>query len=157
MMVSNHFPMLTDHAHAWALAGLIIIGGGLARHFLVRTVVGDGQPDIAWTLPLIGTALALALIITEPQKLLLFQGEVTDQEALSIVQTRCATCHAANPTDATIKVAPKGVHLETLEDLRRYAAQIDVQAVKNKAMPLANRTQMQDEERAKLGTWISRQ
>jgi uncharacterized membrane protein len=157
MMVSNHFPMLTDHAHAWALAGLIIIGGGLARHFLVRTEVGDAQPEIAWTLPLIGTALALALIITEPQKLLLFQGEVTDQEALSIVQARCATCHAAQPSDATIKVAPKGVHLETLEDLRRYAAQIDVQAVKNKAMPLANRTGMLEEERAKLGTWISRQ
>ena len=82
---------------------------------------------------------------------------MTDQEALSIVQTRCATCHAANPTDATIKVAPKGVHLETLEELKRYAAQIGVQAVQNKAMPLANRTGMLDEERAKLGTWISKQ
>lgn len=155
MMISNHFPMLTDHAHAWALAGLIILGGGIARHFLVRTEVGDKHETVAWTLPLIGTALAFALIMTEPQKLLLFQGEVTDQEALSIVQQRCATCHAANPTDATIKVAPKGVHLETLEDLKRYAAQIGVQAVQNKAMPLANRTGMLDEERAKLGTWIS--
>jgi uncharacterized membrane protein len=157
MMISNHFPMLTDHAHAWALAGLIILGGGIARHFLVRTEVGDKHETVAWTLPLIGTALAFALIMTEPQKLLLFQGEVTDQEALSIVQQRCATCHAANPTDATIKVAPKGVHLETLEDLKRYAAQIGVQAVQNKAMPLANRTGMLDEERAKLGTWISTQ
>ena len=48
----------------------------------------------------------------------------------------------ASPTDATIKVAPKGVHLETLEELKRYAAQIEVQAVQNKAMPLANRTGM---------------
>jgi len=54
-------------------------------------------------------------------------------------------------------VAPKGVHLETLEQLKRYAAQIQVQAVQNKAMPLANRTGMLDEERAKLGTWIARQ
>ena len=50
-----------------------------------------------------------------------------------------------------IKVAPKGVHLETLEELKRYAAQVSVQAVQNKAMPLANRTGMTDEERAKLG------
>jgi uncharacterized membrane protein len=157
MMISNHFPMLTDHAQSWALAGLIVIAGGLARHFLVRTEVGDAQVDIAWTLPLIGAALALALIITEPAKLVLFQGEVTDQEALSIVQTRCASCHAASPRDATIKVAPKGVHLETLEELKRYAAQVRVQAVENKAMPLANRTGMLEEERAKLGTWISRQ
>jgi len=157
MMISNHFAMLTEHAQSWALAGLIILGGALARHFLVRTEVGDKHESVAWTLPLIGTALAFALLLSEPQKLLRFQGEVTDQEALSIVRQRCATCHAASPTDATIKVAPKGVHLETLEDLRRYAAQIDVQAVKNKAMPLANRTGMLDEERAKLGTWISTQ
>jgi uncharacterized membrane protein len=156
-MISNHFPMVTDHAHSWALAGLIILAGGLARHFLVRTEVGDEHSGIAWTLPLIGAALALALIITEPRKLLLFPGEVTDQEALSIVQTRCATCHAGKPTDATIKVAPKGVHLETLEDIKRYAAQIGVQSVQSKAMPLANRTGMLEEERAKLGTWISTQ
>ena len=119
--------------------------------------MGDKHSTIAWTLPLIGTALAFALLLTQPAKLVLFPGEVTDQEALTILQTRCATCHAANPSDATIKVAPKGVHLETLAELKRYAAQISVQAVQNKAMPLANRTGMTDEERAKLGTWISKQ
>jgi uncharacterized membrane protein len=149
--------MITDNAHAWVLAGLVILAGGLARHFLVRTEVGDRHADLAWTLPLIGAALALGLIITQPGKLVLFPGEVADVEALSIVQARCASCHAAQPTDATIKVAPKGVHLETLEQLKRYAAQIQVQAVQNKAMPLANRTGMLDEERAKLGTWIARQ
>ena len=80
---------------------------------------------------------------------------MTDAEALTIVQTRCATCHAASPTDATIKTAPKGIALETLEELKRYAAQIETQAVKNKAMPLGNKTGMMDEERAKLGAWIS--
>ena len=157
MMVSNHVPMITDNAHAWVLAGLVILAGGLALHFLVRTEVGDRHADLAWTLPLIGAALALGLIITQPGKLVLFPGEVADAEALSIAQARCASCHAAQPTDATIKVAPKGVHLETLEQLKRYAAQIQVQAVQNKAMPLANRTGMLDEERAKLGTWIARQ
>ena len=157
MMVSNHFPMVTDNAHAWLLAGLIILGGALARYFLVRTEVGDAHGEIAWSLPLIGAALAMALIITQPAKLVLFPGEVTDQEALSIVQTRCAACHAAHPTDPTIKAAPKGIELETLENLKRYAAQVEVQAVQNKAMPLANRTKMTDEERAKLGTWIAKQ
>ena len=157
MMVSNHVPMITDNAHAWLLAGLIILAGGLARHFLVRTEVGDRHVDLAWTLPLIGAALAVGLILTQPGKLVLFHGDVADAEALSIVQARCASCHAAQPTDATIKVAPKGVHLETLEQLKRYAAEIQVQAVQNKAMPLANRTGMLDEERAKLGTWIAKQ
>ena len=157
MMVSNHFPMLTDNPHAWVLAGLVILAGALARYFLVRTEVGDRHGEIAWSLPLIGAALAVALLITQPAKLVLFPGEVSDAEALSIVQTRCAACHAAHPTDATIKAAPKGIELETLENLKRYAAQVEVQAVANKAMPLANRTKMTDEERAKLGTWIARQ
>jgi len=157
MMVSNHFPMITDSPHAWLLAGLIILAGGWARHFLVRTEVGDRHADVAWTLPLIGAALAFGLLITQPGKLVLFEGEVSDAEALGIVQTRCAACHAEHPTDKTIKVAPKGVHLETLEELKRYAAQVEVQAVQNKAMPLGNRTGMQDEERAKLGTWIAKQ
>ena len=119
--------------------------------------MGDRHGEIAWSLPLIGAALAVALLITQPAKLVLFPGEVSDAEALSIVQTRCAACHAAHPTDATIKAAPKGIELETLENLKRYAAQVEVQAVANKAMPLANRTKMTDEERAKLGTWIARQ
>ena len=157
MMVSNHYPMVTDHPHAWVLVGLIVIGGALTRHFLVRTEVGDAQADIVWTLPLIGTALAFALILTQPEQRTLYQGDVTDAEALTIVQTRCAVCHAAKPTDATIKTAPKGIELETIENLRRYAAQIDTQAVKNKAMPLGNKTKMTDEERAKLGAWIAKQ
>ncbi len=157
MMVSNHFPMLTDHPLAWVLAGLVVVGGALTRYYLVRTEVGDSQHDIAWTLPLIGSALALALLITQPEKLSLYQGEVADAEALSIVSTRCATCHAAMPSDATIKAAPKGIALETIESLKRYAAQIETQAVKNKAMPLGNKTRMTQEERAKLGAWIAKQ
>ena len=70
---------------------------------------------------------------------------------------RCANCHAAAPTDRTIKDAPKGIALETIDELKRYAAQIETQAVKNKAMPLGNKTKMTDEERAKLGAWIAKQ
>ena len=46
---------------------------------------------------------------------------------------------------------------ESIGNLRRYAAQIETQAVKNKAMPLGNKTGMTAEERAKLGTWIAKQ
>jgi uncharacterized membrane protein len=82
---------------------------------------------------------------------------VTDEEALTIVKSRCSSCHAQTPTDATIKKAPKGIALETLEELMRYAQQIETQAVKNKAMPLGNKTGMVPEERAKLGAWINTQ
>jgi uncharacterized membrane protein len=156
MMVSNHYPIITDHPLSWILVSLIVLGGASLRHFLVRIEVGDRQEQVAWTLPLIGSALAFALLITQPATAPAYQGEVADAEALSIVQTRCASCHAAQPTDKTIKAAPKGVALETLEELRRYAKQIEIQSVNSKAMPLGNKTGMIPEERAKLGAWISR-
>jgi uncharacterized membrane protein len=157
MMISNHYPMITDQPLTWVVIGLAFVAGALARYFLVRTEVGDRAEETAWTLPLIGCALAIALIITEPAKLPAYQGEVSDADALSIATTRCATCHAATPSDRTIKEAPKGIALETIGELKRYAAQIETQAVKNKAMPLGNKTKMTDEERAKLGAWIAKQ
>ncbi|MBL8894354.1 MAG: urate hydroxylase PuuD [Rhizobiales bacterium] len=157
MMISNHYPMISDQRLTWVLIGLVIVSGALARYFLVRTEVGDSQEKTAWTLPLIGAALAVALIITEPVKLPAYQGDVSDSDALAITQTRCASCHSAMPSDRAIKEAPKGIKLETIDELKRYALQIETQAVKNKAMPLGNKTKMTDEERAKLGAWIAKQ
>ncbi len=69
----------------------------------------------------------------------------------------CAACHAAKPIDPTIKEAPKGVMLETLDDLRRYKDRVIMQAVNNRSMPLGNKTGMTAEERAKLGAWLAKQ
>ena len=33
MMISNHYPMLTNHPHAWILVGLIVIGGAALAPF----------------------------------------------------------------------------------------------------------------------------
>ena len=143
--------------HAWVLVGLIVVGGAALRHFLVRIEVGDPVSQIAWTIPIISGALAAALWFTEPEATVAYSGTVGDEEALTIVKTRCSSCHAQTPSDATIKTAPKGIALETLDELKRYAQQIETQAVKNKAMPLGNKTGMVAEERAKLGAWISTQ
>jgi uncharacterized membrane protein len=156
MMVSNHYAFLTGHAQSWILIGLIVIGGAALRHYLLRTEVGDNQAEIAWTLPIIAGALITALLMTEPAKRIEYSGDVSDEQALAIVQSRCSSCHAAAPTEKTIKSAPKGIHLETLDELKRYAAQVMVQSVNSKAMPMGNKTGMTDEERLKLGAWISR-
>ena len=75
-------------------------------------------------------------------------------DILAIAQTRCATCHAARPTDADFKKAPKGVMLESVADLRKHSAKILKQTVLTKTMPIANRTKMTTEERAQMGLWI---
>jgi uncharacterized membrane protein len=154
MMISNHYPMVTNHPHAWILVGLIVIGGASLRHFLVRHEVGDEMSEIAWTLPIIFGSLAAALWLTEPDRLIGEGLSVTDDEVMAIGEKHCVTCHAAKPTHKGFKEAPKGLSLETLDSWRRHATQIETQSVRNKSMPLGNETQMTDHERAMLGAWI---
>lgn len=157
LMISNHYAMITNHPHAWLIVGLIVVGGALLRHFLVRHEVGDPVADIAWTLPIILTALVLAVWMTEPTVRVASSAAIDDEEIVSLTHKHCVMCHSARPTKEGFAEAPKGVMLETIDEIRRYAAQIEAQAVKSNAMPLGNETGMTDEEREKLGAWIANQ
>ena len=64
-------------------------------------------------------------------------------------------CHARNPSHPAFKEPPKNVALETVADMRRFAQQIYMQTVQNRAMPLGNQTGMTDDERDALGRWVN--
>ena len=81
-------------------------------------------------------------------------ADLTDAAALTLVRTHCGACHSRNPTHPVFDPAPKGIVLDTIADLRRYAAQIFEQAVEDRTMPLGNDTEMTDEERDALGRWV---
>ncbi len=158
MMTSNHYAIITGYPQAWALVGLVVLGGGVARHFLLRTEVHDDIAEIAWTIPVIALCLVAAVMLTEPSKSLIPAGlKTSDAEVMALVQTHCQSCHSANPTDANIKQAPKGIMFASTDDLKHYARQIEAQAVRNKSMPLGNKTHMTVEERQKLGAWLAAQ
>ncbi|MFD1694275.1 urate hydroxylase PuuD [Roseibium aestuarii] len=154
MMVSNHYPMLTSHPQSWLLVALILVIGGMVRHFFNRHEAGDPVARFWWTLPVAAVGLLAAVIMTAPKD---YSGgaAVADATVLQIARAHCAMCHATVPTHEAFEDAPKGIHLETIEDLRRYADLIMVQAVQSDAMPLGNETGMTLEERETLGTWIS--
>ncbi len=158
MMTSNHYAIITGHPQAWAIVGLVVLGGGVARHFLLRTEVHEDMAQIAWTIPVVALCLAGAVMLTEPAASIIPAGlKVTDSEVMEIVQNRCTTCHSVNPTDDKIKQAPKGIMFASTDDLKRYAKQIEAQSVRNKAMPLGNKTGMTLEDRQKLGAWLAAQ
>jgi uncharacterized membrane protein len=156
MMVSNHYAFLTGHAQSWILIGLIVVGGGALRHFLLRVEVGDRQDQFAWTLAVMAATLGLALYLTQPGPTAAVALDVSDETAMTIINTHCASCHSATPTDPKTKAPPKNIILQSPADIRRYGPQIIVQSVTNKAMPLGNRSKMTVEERAMLGAWIGR-
>ena len=158
LMVSGHYPMLTGHPHAWLLVALIIVGGGCARHFLVHHEVGTPFASIAWALPVIAIALAVAVSMTAPTSRDSSAAQpVSDVEVLGITDAHCVSCHAQQPTHPAFKAAPKNIVLETTDDLRRYADLVDLHSVRTRTMPLGNLTGMTDEERARLGAWLAAQ
>jgi uncharacterized membrane protein len=154
-MVSGHYPMLAAHPQAWIICGLIVVAGAAARHFLIRHEAGDPFSKAAWTLPVTAAALLAALWFTAPRATLPPAAAVSDAEVLAITQKHCVACHAAKPAHESIAETPKGVMLETVEELRRFAPLIEAQAVKSEVMPLGNETGMTPQERAALGAWLA--
>ncbi|WP_417433410.1 urate hydroxylase PuuD [Kiloniella sp.] len=155
MMVSNHYPMLTGHPHSWLLVALILIIGGAVRHLLNRHEAGDTFKQFAWTLPVAGVGVIVAMIMTAPVERDYGSNTVTDSIALGVMEKHCTSCHAAQPTSDMVDEAPQGIELETVADMKRYLDRIKAQAVDSDAMPLGNETGMTEAERTTLGAWIA--
>ncbi|SLN76059.1 urate hydroxylase PuuD [Oceanibacterium hippocampi] len=156
MMISNHYPMTFGHEWNWAIVALVLAAGAIIRnYFNVRNAGGRGSA-LAWQWPA-ATILTIALIAFtawKPGGEIVVEDEVLTPEAVAIVQTRCLSCHATNPSDEDFDEAPGGAIFETADQVKARAQKILAQAVLSKAMPLGNKTAMTDEERARLGAWI---
>ena len=74
-------------------------------------------------------------------------------EASSIIPGRCAMCHAREPGYEGIHRAPKNILLETPADIAKNAELIYIQAGVTVAMPPANVSYMEEEERAAIRKW----
>ncbi|MCP8937694.1 urate hydroxylase PuuD [Alsobacter sp. SYSU M60028] len=155
-MVSNHYPFLYAHRYSWLVVAFIVVAGGMIRHFLNQTDAGAPARKVAWAIPAGAVALLAAIVATLPSRPGT-GGAVSEAEALKITQTHCIACHQAQPTHEAFKGSepPKGVMLDSVAGIKRNAPQIMAQAVQGRAMPLGNETGMTDEERAKLGAFLS--
>jgi len=102
----------------------------------------------------------LALIaVLLPSVALADAGSVTDEWIMQETRRHCIVCHASTPSHTMLlgQPAPKGVVLETIEDVRRFAPRIMEMVVRRKFMPFGNETAMTEAERVRFGQWISAQ
>ena len=157
MMVSNHYPTLTNHPQSWLLVALILVIGEPIRHFIVRHEAGDPLAKILWAPGVAAIGLVAALILTAPKTTTLAGPAVTDTEIVAMTAKHCVMCHAPKPTHEAFSEAPKGVTLTTAEEVRRFAPLVKVQAVDTDAMPLGNETGFTAQDRARLGAWLAAQ
>ena len=81
-------------------------------------------------------------------------ARLSDGQALALIEVHCATCHSKQPTDEDFAEAPGGLALDELAEVWRTADKIYEQTVRDRIMPLGNRTGMTEEERQSLGLWL---
>ncbi|MBT3535293.1 MAG: urate hydroxylase PuuD [Rhodospirillaceae bacterium] len=156
-MVSGHYPMLSGHPQAWLIVAFIIVGGACMRHVLVSHEVGEPFAKYRAALPVILAALFAAIYMTSPQQRNTADIDVSDVEAMTIVQKHCTSCHAAKPSNEGFDAPPKNILLENIDQLSRHGKQVVQFAVQTRAMPLGNETGMTADERLKLGAWVDNQ
>ena len=151
IMISNHYPMTYSHPHGWLVLGVLMMAGVLIRQYFV---LRHKQAAKAW-LPVVAVLLLSGAIVW----LLPSQSAVTGARAdiaavRKIMEQRCVSCHAAQPKHEGFAQAPKGVMVETPEQIAQHAAKI-AETVANRYMPIGNLTQMTDDERAVVAQWFA--
>jgi len=158
IMISNHYPMTYAHEFNWIILLVIVAITALARQYFVLEHKKIHKPSI-----LIISALAtftLAYVLA-PNKPALSQQSDTQQtvnvtaDAKTIIIERCATCHSANASDEVFTIAPGGVELDTLQQMKQWAPRIQARAIDSTDMPFLNKTGMTEQERAILAHWIA--
>ncbi|MGK0270745.1 MAG: putative membrane protein [Cocleimonas sp.] len=156
VMISNHYAMTYGHWLNWLILIGISISGALVRIYFVQRHFGRNKPLY---LVIAATIILAVSFIMAPNtsNTVASTGETKEQltaQAVSIVKARCASCHTAKPTQAGFAAAPKGMMYDTEQQIVSQALMIHQQAVVSKAMPLANLTQITEEERATLDRWF---
>lgn len=154
LMISNHYPMSFNGAHARLVLAGLFLTGFLVRHFF--NMKHAGLTPYRWLWPVAALVMIATIAVTLPAPAAKIAAPASLAEVQAIMVERCVPCHAAKPTFDGIDRPPKGLVFETPEQTAAHAAEIVQQVVIGKAMPLGNATHMTPEERARIAAWGAR-
>ena len=146
-MLSNHYSMTYSAPFNWLVLTLIMLAGVLIRQFFVLKL--KGKKDYRWFAA--GSAIVAGVavwIAPTPQPEVALTAVPQFAEVQTIVEQRCTMCHNA-------QVISKNIQLHTPELIVKNAQAMYQQAVVTRIMPMSNATQITEEERAKIGAWVT--
>ncbi|RYF80443.1 MAG: hypothetical protein EOO29_13885 [Comamonadaceae bacterium] len=154
-MLSNHYSFTYMHEHNWIVLLLIMLAGAGIRQFFVlrhRWKLGQVRNPIGYAL--VGIAvLGLTILWMKPAPVaapapgVAAAPPVPYADVQKVLEQRCYMCHGA-------AVQQKSVRVDQPEQVAKHAQGIYQQVVATKVMPLANSTQMTEDERALIGRWF---
>jgi uncharacterized membrane protein len=165
LMLSNHNPLAFATQYSWMIASLVFLMGVTIRHYFNSKHARSGNPTWTW----LATAILFILIMwlsTNPKLPSLDAEAATMSEAeqkfvsaagfekvRDTVLGRCSMCHATEPVWEGMIMPPKGVMLDSDARIARYAYEIYLQAGRSHAMPPANVTSIEPQERQAIVDW----
>jgi len=167
LMLSNHYPLAFATDYNWLIAALVFLMGVTIRHFFNTMHAGGGMKWWTWAATVL-LFIGVMWLSTAPMRMVSYedsearvlspaQQKFADasgfDEVMGIVPGRCAMCHGREPGYDGIHYAPKGLLLETPDDVTRAARQIYLQAGLTHAMPPANVSYMEEPERQAIVAW----
>jgi len=151
-MLAGHFPFTYGHAHSWLILVCLMAIGAWIRHYFNNRHAGR----TLWWIPLSAAAALAGLALwLRPASTPAAATPVAFARVFPIVEQRCAFCHSLHPRSTQFTSAPRGIVLDTPQEIASQARLIKTVAVDSTLMPFGNATRMTAAERRLLGEWIA--
>ncbi len=165
LMLSNHYPLAFATEFNWIIASLVFLMGVTIRHYFNSKHSRSGNPTWTWLATLLIFIVIMWLstvpkiLSDEDEELSLspreqmFASAIHFEDVRDTVQGRCSMCHAAEPAYEGFLVPPKGLILETDQQIAAQARKIYIHAGRSVAMPPNNVSEITKSERKMIVAW----
>jgi uncharacterized membrane protein len=116
---------------------------------MTMTLISKRLRTVALALPAIACILSSGAARAD-------SGGISDAWIMTMLRRHCMMCHSENPSHTTLlsQRPPKGVVLESIEDITQFAPRVKEMVVRRRFMPFGNETAMTESDRDKFGQWI---
>ena len=156
LMLSSHYPLLFGTRYNWIIVAIVLAIGPVIRHFFNSRHAGNGSPWWTWGVAAAGMVAIAWLSGAGPRESIgAIPAAPKFAKVEDIMLTRCSMCHSRAPVWAGIESAPKGVMLDEPQHIREHARLIEINAVRSRAMPPGNITEMTGDERGLIAAWLA--
>lgn len=155
IMISNHYSGTFGHSWNWIVLILIsLVGVGIRHWFNIRHLENHSRLVLPASLLLL-LALIVALRPQPPAELKSGAAYPSSSEVMVLVKEHCTICHSAQPSHPGFAAAPLGITIDNESALDALAPRIHHVTVVTQSMPLANATNMTEQQRALIARWYS--
>src|ERR1700720_969310 len=157
LMIANHYPLMFATRFNWLIVAIVLAIGPVIRHFFNSRHEGKGSPWWTWGVAAAGMIAVAWLSGAGPRETTTgaHAERVNVTAAHDAILSRCSMCHIPEPIWPGVHAPPKGVLLDGPDNIQRHAHLIEINAVRSRAMPPGNITEITDQERHVLAAWLA--